>query len=106
MKSHDSLGAMSSKHIELAMQTVPCQSLNERQVIARLMKHQAEEIPKGCQWRVPQFAGLMEACWRRHEERPEASGWVEVLAEVRGEYSEEGASKGLVLMGWRLLLSV
>lgn len=74
---------------ELATQAVPYQKLNERQVMFRLAQHEAEEVPEQCKQRVPKFAALMEVCWRRHEERPEASRVVEVLAEIREGYSEQ-----------------
>lgn len=70
---------------ELATQTVPYHNLNQPQVMARLMRHQAEEVPEVCRRRVPKFASLMEACWMHHEDRPDASRLVEVLAEARAE---------------------
>lgn len=77
---------------ELATQTVPYHGLNEKQMPARLIKYQAAHVPEVCKRRVPKFAGLMEACWKVQGERPEASRLVEVLAEARAEYSEEGAA--------------
>lgn len=77
---------------ELATQTVPYHSLNEKQVLVRLMKHKAEEVPEECRVRLPKFAALMKACWNIQEERPEASRLVEVLTEVRSEYLEEETS--------------
>lgn len=68
---------------ELATQTVPYCSLSVPQVMARLVKYKSEEVPEACTRHVPKFASLMEACWARQEERPDASTLIEVLAEAR-----------------------